>query len=206
MNGRFRYMKIVSLLLLATAQSLWAQPSEKIIADSRNNCLNFIHINGESNVNQFSFDFNQTPLIGNRLTMTSDTGDVIIRIPIRDFQASNPMMYKDFLEMMKASEFPRIEICFSRNQLNKVHSGNYGSCPEIRITIAGISRKYAIDCSVFPCANNMFIQGEKKIKLTDFQLKPPVKLAGLVKVSDEVNVDFGFMITFADTNPLSSTL
>jgi len=194
------------MLFLTAVGSALAQPGIKELTARKNNCLNFIHITGESNVNQFSFSFNQSEMLRHRLDSPSDTGDVIIRIPIREFRASNQMMYSDFLEMMKESEYPIIEIYFKRKQLNRVHSGNYNSCPDIRITIAGVTRVYKIDCSILPCAENMFIQGEKKLKLTDFHLKPPVKLKGLVKVSDEINVNFGFMITFTNESPLSIKL
>lgn len=206
MPGRLKYCLIIWVLFFTAGSTLLSQPTGKEISARKSSCLNFIHITGESNINQFSFNFNQTEILSHSVNNASDTGDVIIRIPIREFRASNQMMYSDFLEMMKESEYPKIEICFKRKQLNQTHSGNYSSCPDIKITIAGVTRIYKIDCSILPCSNNMFIQGEKKLKLTDFHLKPPVKLKGLVKVSDDINVNFGFMITFADENPLSIKL
>jgi hypothetical protein len=206
MFGRLKYGLIIWVLFFSTGANLLSQPAGEEISARKNSCLNFIHITGESNVNQFSFNFNQGEILSHSRNNSSDSADVIIRIPIREFRASNQMMYSDFLEMMKESEYPTIEICFKRKQLNRAHTGDYGSCPDIRITIAGVTRIYKIDCSILPCANNMFIQGEKKLKLTDFHLKPPVKLKGLVKVSDDINVNFGFMITFADENPLSIKL
>jgi hypothetical protein len=206
MFDRLKYGLILWVLFFTTGTNLLSQPAGKEISARKNSCLNFIHITGESNVNQFSFNFNQGEILSHSVGNSSDTADVLIRIPIREFRASNQMMYSDFLEMMKESEYPIIEICFKRKQLNHAHTGDYGSCPDIRITIAGVTRIYKIDCSILPCANNMFIQGEKKLKLTDFHLKPPVKLKGLVKVSNDINVNFGFMITFADENPLSIKL
>lgn len=206
MVDRLKYGLISWMLFLTIGWNVLAQPSGKEISARKISCLNFIHITGESNVSQFSFNFNQTEMLGRRQSSHSDTKDLIIRIPIREFRASNQMMYNDFLIMMKESEYPIIEICFKRKQLNQAYTENYGSCPNIRITIAGVTRFYKIDCSLLPCANNMFIQGEKKLKLTDFHLKPPVKLKGLVKVSDDIHVNFGFMITFADENSLTIKL
>jgi hypothetical protein len=200
------YNLIFGLLFLTAGSDPFAQSSGKNLSEWEKSCLNFIHITGESNVSQFSFNFNQSQLVSQKPGNPYDTADVIIRIPIREFRASNQMMYNDFLTMMKESEYPIIEICFKRKQLNNAHNGNYSSCPDIRITIAGVTRNYKIDCSILPCSDNIFIQGEKKLKLTDFHLKPPVKLKGLVKVSDDIQVNFGFMITFADEDPLSIKL
>ncbi len=203
---RPKYILVCWLLFFLTAKDILAQPAGKQLSLRKNSCLNFIHITGESNVNQFSFNFNQAEILSRSLRSTADTGDIVIQIPIREFRASNQMMYSDFLEMMKESEYPIIEIGFKRKQLNRVNSGNYSSCPDIRITIAGVTRTYKIDCSILPCSDNMFIQGEKRLKLTDFHIKPPVKLKGLVKVSNNIDVNFGFIINFADENPLSTKL
>jgi len=168
--------------------------------------MNYIHISGESNVNHFSFRFNQADLFSDRQAVITDTGNIIINIPIRNFEASNPLMYNDFLSLMKESEHPRIRIILPGDQLNMAQFGTYGSMADIQITIAGITRTYKINCSVFNCAENMFIRGEKRLKLTDFKIDPPIKLKGLVKVNDEIDVDFGFIITFTDTNAISSKL
>jgi hypothetical protein len=194
------------MLLIATNQFSHAQLAISQTASRFDMCSNYIHISGESNVNQFSFNFNQVELFNNLPPEVSDTGNIIISIPIKDFQASNPMMYHDFLMMLKESEFPRIVICFSRKQLNMSQYGSFNSFPDFRITIAGITRNYKIDCSVFPCAENLFVRGEKRLKLTDFQITPPVKLKGLVKVSDEINVNFGFIINYNNANTLSIKL
>ncbi len=197
---------ITVILFLFTMKMTMAQPEAGKLSVPGRNCLNFIHITGESNVNQFSFNFDQTNIIRHQKTDESDTGLVIIRIPIKAFKASNPIMYNDFLELMKAARYPVIEISFKRRQLDHINTGNYSSCPEIQITIAGVSHTYKIDCLIMPCAENVFLQGEKKLKLTDFNLKPPVKLKGLVKVSDDIMVNFGFMITFTEPTTLSTKL
>jgi len=202
MRGFLKYWILILSWPFISGGLIYGQ-SGKDLAVNRNTCLNFIHITGESNVNQFSFSFNQAEVVQHHIVSYPDTSDVVIRIPIREFKASNKMMYDDFLKLMKESDYPVIEITFKRKQLNRINSGNYNSCPETRITIAGITRLYKIDCFVMPCADNLFLQGEKNLKLTDFHLKPPVKLKGLVKVSDDIIVSFGFMITFTDPGTLS---
>ena len=115
-------------------------------------------------------------------------------------------MYSDFLNLMKASEYPKINVSFSKRQLQNAKQDLPGSCPDIKITIAGITRTYKVQCAMVKCSGNLFLSGEKTIRLSDFQLKPPEKLMGLVKVNNEINVNFGFIITFTDNNPISATL
>jgi hypothetical protein len=183
----------------------FSQPHE-LVSMSATNCENYLYITGESNVNQFSFSYNKVNYLGKYSGIAQDTGNIKISIPIKDFVPSNPMMYSDFLVLMKESEYPIINISFSKRQLQSSGWDLPGSCPDIRITIAGITRTYKIQCSLADCFNSLYISGEKTIKLSDFQIKPPEKLMGLVKVNNEINVNFGFIITFTDTNPISATL
>jgi hypothetical protein len=66
------------------------------------------------------------------------------------------------------------------------------------------TRKYRIDCSITQCSDNIVLKGEEVILLSDFRLKPPEKLMGLVKVNNEISVDFGFIVTFTEPNELTN--
>jgi len=106
-------------------------------------------------------------------------------------------MYDDFLKLIKAREFPVLRIIISKKQLERSFKTERNSCPDIEIMLAGVTRIYKIDCDFYDCGNNLFIQGLKMINLSDFNIQPPVKLNGLVKVKDEIEVNFGLIITFA---------
>lgn len=164
-------------------------------------CGNYLKINGESNVNQFSFVYNARNDKSGRHEAHQET--IEIKIPIKEFRTSNPMMYQDFLNLMKEDKHPVIRVTISRNQLENWLSDDQNPCPELNITIAGITRKYQIDCSISQCSEKLYLRGEQLLHLTDFRLKPPEKLMGLVKVNDEINVDFGFIINFTPANELT---
>jgi hypothetical protein len=76
----------------------------------------------------------------------------------------------------------------------------------MKITIAGITHFYRIDCTVVTCSGNYFLMGAQRIKLTDFDIEPPEKFFGLVKVSDEINVSYRFIVTFTTNNQISELL
>jgi len=177
--------------------------SQAMADNTLSGCNNYLYINGESNINQFRFSYN-TPNIRNIDNISKDKESIEISIPIREFEASNPMMYADFLDLMNEAEHPRIIVSFSKRQLQSTLQDYTEPCPVIQITIAGITRSYNVVCSVVKCADNLYLRGEEVLKLSDFKLRPPSKLLGLVKVNDEINVDFGFIITFAGSNQLSS--
>jgi hypothetical protein len=205
-SPHYQFICLALFLMIGPQVNIYSQRNELVSATGTRSCQNFIYINCESNVSQFSFRYNTSELSGKGNIVSRDTGTIEISIPIREFEPSNPLMYGDFLNLMKASEYPRIKVAFSKQQLQSFRQGLPGSCPDIRITIAGISRTYKIQCSLINCSENLYLRGEKIIRLTDFLLQPPEKMLGLVKVNDEINVNFGFIITFADNHPISAKL
>jgi hypothetical protein len=168
---------------------------------SYNNCNSFIRIHGGSNISTFSFIYSTSSLSGAwQFIEIKDTGFLSVTVPVRDFEASNPLMYDDFLKLIKAREFPVLKIIIPKEQLDRSFKNERTSCPDIEIMLAGVTRIYNIDCDFYACGNNLFIRGLKMLKLSDFNIQPPVKLNGLVKVKDEIEVNFGLIITFDGEN------
>ena len=171
-----------------------------------NDCNSFIRINGGSNISTFSFTYSTSSLSDAwQIIEIKDTGFLSVTVPVRDFEASNPLMYDDFLTLIKAREFPVLRIIIPKEQLERSFKTERTSCPDIEIMLAGVTRIYKIDCNYYDCGNNLFIRGLKMIKLSDFSIQPPVKLNGLVKVKDEIEVNFGLIITFTgETETIAS--
>jgi hypothetical protein len=198
------YKKIFLLFSLLGVMSYATYP-QPIAGNFKKSCNNFLYIRGTSNVNEFSFNYIEEQQFNN-VGATSQGSQVELSIPIKQFHASNPMMYKDFLELMKESEHPNIKIAFSKSQLTMAVQRISEDCPEISITIAGITRVYKVQCNIARCGEQYYLSGEQSIKLSDFQLKPPQKLMGMVKVNNKIDVDFGFIITFTNNNQISAIL
>jgi len=193
------------ILMTGNGVGTLGQPVNRIALSS--GCSNYLYISGESNVNQFYFSFDEgseTP--GKFYYSSPDNDELEIEIPVKEFRPSNPLMYEDFLTLMKATEYPMIKVTFSKHELEKISKNPDGNCPSVRISIAGVTREYQIQCLAIQCSQDLYLSGEKNMRFSDFHLKPPEKLLGLVKVNNEINVNFGFIITFTEINPLAAGL
>lgn len=105
------------------------------------------------------------------------------------FDCHNSMMTRDFSKMVKANEFPEISIRFIELEENlSVKNVLLG---KVEITLAGKSNVYTVSCVVKEeSKNRKHMEGNRTFLFSDFGLKPPQKLFGAVKVSDEISVDF----------------
>lgn len=190
-----------TLLLLLTGGALHASDPEPRGKEAPSLCNSFLVIRGESNVNRFSFTFEkkEPDKEGNPPYNLLWNGTELF-IPIKEFEASNPYMYKDFLHQMQESRFPYISIRFTDFSTEELADYSGYLKYNVGITLAGVTREYAIDCEIVSCGDNFTIRGSETLKLTDFNIPPPQKLNGLIKVRDEISVSFSLMINFTSEN------
>ena len=190
----------VLLMTGSTHSPLLSEERNRAIND---NCTNFIVISGQSNVNRFSFKYtsSSSDLANSHFYPSLFQGNEI-KIPVREFEPSNPLMYNDFLTHLHEHQYPDITIKFSDLGLNNVIIPFTDSMHEVMITIAGVTRDYNIDCIIQNCGTHYILRGSKIVRLTDFHITPPEKLTGLVKVKDEITVSFGIILNFTADNSL----
>jgi len=157
-----------------------------------------VHIFGETNINCFECKYDKNK-------ENQNSNDVLLKhpqipeqtietqIPINEFECSNSMMYNDFQKLLKAYEFPYIKIEIDPSQIKNILPYKQAVDLDVAITIADVKNVQSISCSVNSCEDsNVKISGVATINLADFRLKPPVKFMGLVKVRDEVTINFSF--------------
>ena len=193
--------RLISLLLLIIPASIGA--SERT-SDKTDNPTGFIDILVQSNINRlvFNYDLYKNCIKSKQGTKTNyeyDSSAFRIMIPVRDFRCRNKSVYNDFLTLLKADQFPFLEIKIPENMGIYISENKSGILHNVTITVAGVSRNYDIDYSIENTGTgNEILLGLSHLRLTDFGLEPPVKFSGLVKVRDEIIVKFGFCLKKTD--------
>lgn len=149
----------------------------------------FINITVESNINRVSFSYS---LGKNNITdvLTGNEENAVITVPVRDFRCNNKMAFKDFLTLLKAEQFPEISITIPGDLSARIREGA-AVIHDVTVTIAGVSGKYELTCSPGRDGN---IVGTMKLKLDELKIDPPEKYFGMVKIKNEVVVNFGIGI------------
>ncbi len=103
-------------------------------------------------------------------------------IPMLNFDCGNRIMTKDLQSTVKCKEFPNSHVTITDI---KAFSTNY-KC-NLTFLITNKTLKYK-DFVLYKVDNK--IHGTINLNFSDIDLEPPVKMAGLVKVRDEIIVDF----------------
>ena len=154
-----------------------------------------ITINGTTNVNQFSCQLPEKEDSDTLMAMRPSENCLkfkkgLVRINPESFDCGNNVMTQDFLETIKVDQHPYIFIDFLNLEIEEV-DGLRVVPGDLQITLAGKTKTYKIDFSINRIANNQInLSGFKKVHFSEFDLQPPVKFFGLVKVQESIDVTF----------------
>lgn len=150
-------------------------------------CNNYVLIKGSSNINKFEF-INLNTQINNKKNQNQS-----IQIPVYDFSGSNKLMLNDFYQLLNAANYPFIKIRLEAYESATFDEETGGKLLHTQITIAGRTQNYIIPCQIEHCKENgVVIKGNIEVKLSAFDIDPPKKVLGTVKVDDMVYIAFSF--------------
>lgn len=181
-----KYYLLILFCVIYSNLSAWDNKK----SEKPDECKNYVIIQGSSNINHFEF-INDNPNIVN--SEGSETATLLshnIRIPVYDFSGPNKHMLNDFYQMLNATQYPYIKIQIdaydsdeeSANQLLKT-----------QITIAGKTHNYIVPCKIVYCEKEgITLKGNLEVQLSSFNIDPPKKMLGAVKVDNEVFITFSF--------------
>ncbi len=109
-------------------------------------------------------------------------------------------MLDDFYEMVSASEYPFIQISMEPKGKADFDETTGKTVFKTIISLAGQSRIYTVPCEIFFSDNSEYIlKGELEVELTDFNINPPKKVFGAIKVNNEVFINFAFKLKIEET-------
>jgi hypothetical protein len=116
---------------------------------------------------------------------------IAVSIPAHDFICSNRLMKNDFLSLIRADTSPDIDIQLQGIQGVANLKNDSTEVVMVNITLAGVKRSMDVYCSIVKDdANHFTLSGTRLVKLSDFNLIPPSKFFGLIKVKNEITIHF----------------
>lgn len=160
----------------------------------------FITISGSSNINTFGCEasgaFQAEPLRG----MVAKDGVSVdmkgaIRIAIGQFDCNHRMLTADLRKTLKADAYPEMAIRFlSLERMPLCDTGIDYITGKVIIELAGQRKPFNIRCSFSKTSTGYRLEGSRSFSFADFDLSPPKKAGGLVKVKDDFDVTFTLLL------------
>jgi hypothetical protein len=160
----------------------------------RNSSLN---IQGETNINSFQCDVTEylkpdtLVYTKNDATKKLSFTNSCLSIDIKRFDCHNKYITEDFRSALKADESPKLKIVFLSVDQFSNSSNNEVVKGIVDIEVANVIKRVEIEYVIKTLPGNRIqMNGSHVFSFSDFKLKAPKKLAGLIKTRDEIKVNF----------------
>ncbi|WP_430973863.1 YceI family protein [Sunxiuqinia rutila] len=154
-----------------------------------------VHIQGRTNVNDFHMEYREDDFCQVPANFDEANSVIEIEIPADQITADSKMMLQDFLKLIQAQKYPTIDIQIDSQSIAFNAANGYDE-KTIGVSMNGITRQFTCKTYSDACfGDHWCLTGELTIKLTDFNIDPPNKFLGLVKVKDEIFISFRILFS-----------
>ncbi|MGQ8338207.1 YceI family protein [Sunxiuqinia sp. A32] len=193
MNNKLRYFTI--LIIFSPFVTFANIPSGE--SDLKSYLFDEIIIKGMTNVKAFqlSYSEDQFTKISSETKFGEINKNLMISIPAKNIKAESKLMLADFLKLINAKDYPEIHIKIDPKVTSKFQKRNrleHG----IQLTMNGITNNYTCSSEIENGKQEeKCLLGTLKVKLTDFNIEPPQKFFGIIKVEEEVFISFKILFS-----------
>ena len=168
-----------------------------------------LSIEGKSNVNNFKCDIVEYLNRDTILLYKDNSGEQKpiltkggLTININRFDCHQNYVTADLKKTLKAKEDAHMKINLVSFGYMKSNQTNQAIKGIVEIQLAGIIKKIEIDYAVNKNQGGVLhLIGTKRLLFSDFKLTPPKKLAGLIKVEEEITVSFRLILRYVSARP-----
>lgn len=193
-----------ALCLLASFNNASKHPAhDNNVKEVKWNILNnsSISIRGSSNINTFTCQTNgafKAETLRGLVTKSNKTVEMAgaITVPIEQFDCKNRMLNTDLRKTLKADTYPEMKIQFlSLERMPIPNEGEDYVSGYVIIELAGKKKKFHLRYAFSEIPNGLILSGSRSFSFADFELSPPKKVGGLIKVRDDFDVGFTLVLS-----------
>jgi hypothetical protein len=183
MKVLFLHILFISITGLFSA---FGQGDKKLVKINTEN--SYVEIHGTTNVNSFNCSYNaRLPENEFEITIFKKGSDITIQhealfLKVRNFKCPNPKMTDDFHDLLEYEDYPFIIF-----QLKKITNKNTA---HIMIEMAGEKQNYTVKVENSLQNTQLICSAKMQLCITDFGLEPPEKFFGMVRVNENIEVEF----------------
>ncbi len=192
---------LLLIVLITLGGNLFSQIPTSMVIKKESSLV----INGTTNISKFrltldgidfpgpKFTFNAN-IEKNKITLSQNK----ISLSVNKFHSGNILALNGFLKLIKAKEFPFLDIELKDISIIETNvaiipstinsSSNILGTASIVITLTGVSKNYTIPFKSVKKGEELIGEGDIRLTIKDFGLTPPVEMMGLVKISEWIDI------------------
>jgi hypothetical protein len=167
-------MRVFGFILAATV-TLFSTPKEYLLVSTKQ-----FTVQGTTSIGGFECNYDMTTKDTLFLNQVKKTNKISHFIPVKKFGCGNFILNSDFRKTLKEKEFPQIRIELS----NFKNSRDNYYC-DLTLNLVGKQKIYRNLPLKF---EDNRLNGSITLNFSDFDLTPPKKVGGMIKVNEEIKL------------------
>lgn len=202
---------VIMLKVLLLAMMLIHQPANSTPKDKLHKSDNTkwavqktstLRLQGSTNVNAFGCDvtgyyqpdtisFSAENALSRMITLKG-----ALEINVSSFNCHNKMLTNDLRKTLNATEYPTFTIRFLSLERSPIIQDTKDFLKGwVEIELAGSRKRFEINYSFIKSgASNIQLDGYRSFSFSDFDITPPNKFGGLIRVNQKFNVNFNLIL------------
>jgi len=143
--------------------------------------IGFVNIEVKTTINKFTCSCTEQSFVCKEI----DKDEKILKLPVESFNCPKKLIERDLAELFESEKHPFINVNIISFQ--KEHT-TYKAQAEI--VIKEHVELYDFQLEQILVKGNAYYKGSQEICLTNYNIEPPVKALGLIKVDPTVKIEF----------------
>ena len=130
----------------------------------------------------------------NKLTSVSALS---FTLPSKSLKSGHSMMDNNTYKALKTDDFSNISFVLSSATIVQTDALNFQIKCNGKLSIAGTTKETELLATgkLNPTDNSLTISGSKKMKMTDYNVKPPTVMMGTIKTGDDIAIVYNLKLT-----------
>jgi hypothetical protein len=156
-----------------------------------------LRVFGTTNVNKFNCDISEYAALDTISCNKSKQKDGYtmaggLQLDVKSFNCHNPIMTSDLRKTLKSKDYPYLYVRFiniAKLPDLKPSAETIGGWVEIEI--AGVVKRFDMQYTISSAnADQVVLSGKRQMLFSDFNITPPSRLGGMIRVNNELEVSF----------------
>lgn len=195
MKQQLKNKKVISSIFLSVVMAVASLTvSQQILAQSYTVRSYDMKISGTSNVHDWTMKANNATCNAQfdlKTGQLSSLTGLDFTVPVKGLKSNSDIMDGRTHTTLKADKHTKINFKLTSAVVTPQKNNNYQIKATGNLTIAGVTKEVILLANgVLNNQNLITVTGSKKIKMSEWQIKPPSYMLGAMKVGDEVTIDF----------------
>lgn len=161
-----------------------------------------VTIKGKTSVNKFECNIEKYTGT-DTLLLTAERGKGatfirgLVKLNAAEFDCGMNLMTKDFAEIIQSDKYQYIKINFkSLERIPKFETTEEKFMTKLVVTLGNVAVPCEVRCGIVKDEKGLIhFRGKHTFTFSDFNLEPPTKMMGLIKVDEEITVDFHLIMS-----------